>query len=92
MYPVNNLAPLLKKAFITTIQIIRRDRELSLSLSCRLLGISRQAVYQYIKPKDARDKVLSQIKPLVLSIRRDMPRISTRKLYYLLKSDSINYK
>ena len=52
-----------------------------------MLGISRQAVYQGIKRKQARAKVLSQIKPLVLAIRREMPRIGTRKLYYLLKSD-----
>lgn len=52
-----------------------------------MLGISRQAVYQGIKRKEARNKVLSQIRPLVLSIRREMPRIGTRKLYYLLKPD-----
>jgi len=52
-----------------------------------LLGISRQAVYQAQKRKEARAKVLLQIKPLVLSIRRDMPKIGTRKLYYLLKAD-----
>ena len=52
-----------------------------------MLGISRQAVYQGINRKEARAKVLSQIKPLVLAIRREMPRIGTRKLYYLLKSD-----
>lgn len=50
-----------------------------------MLGISRQAVYQAQKRKEARAKVLSKIKPLVLSIRREMPRIGTRKLYYLLK-------
>ncbi len=52
-----------------------------------MLGISRQAVYQGIKRKERRAKILSQIKPLVLTIRRDMPRIGTRKLYYLLKPD-----
>jgi transposase InsO family protein len=52
-----------------------------------LLGISRQAVYQSIKRKETRDKILSQIQPLVLAIRREMPRIGTRKLYYLLKTD-----
>ncbi len=52
-----------------------------------MLGISRQAVYQSVKRKEARAKVLSQIKPLVVSIRREMPRIGTRKLYYLLKED-----
>lgn len=31
--------------------------------------------------------VLSLVKPLVLSIRKEMPRIGTRKLYFLLKPD-----
>lgn len=52
-----------------------------------MLGISRQAVYQSEKRKVARAKILVQVKPLVLDIRRDMPRIGTRKLYYLLKPE-----
>lgn len=52
-----------------------------------MLGISRQAVCQGINRKVNRAKVLFQIKPLVLSIRREMPRIGTRKLYYSLKED-----
>lgn len=60
---------------------------MSLSRSCRLLGISRQAVYQSQTRKLARAKVLSQVKSLVLDIRRDMPRVGTRKLYYLLKPE-----
>lgn len=52
-----------------------------------MLGISRQAVYQAQKRNEARAKVLSKINPLVVSIRRTMPRIGTRKLYYLLKSE-----
>lgn len=52
-----------------------------------MLGISRQAVYQSQKRKEARTKDLSKVKSLVLDIRRDMPRIGTRKLYYLLKPE-----
>ena len=52
-----------------------------------MLGISRQAVYQGILRRENRATVLSQIKPLVLAIRREMPRIGTRKLYFLLKTD-----
>ncbi len=52
-----------------------------------MLGISRQAVYQSEKRKVSRAKVLSQVKSLVLDIRRDMPRVGTRKLYYLLKPE-----
>ena len=52
-----------------------------------MLGISRQAVYQAQKRKEARDEVLSRIKPLVLALRSEMPKLGTRKLYYLLKSE-----
>jgi hypothetical protein len=52
-----------------------------------LFGISRQAVYQSEERKRKRAEELSQIKPLVAQIRRTMPRIGTRKLYYLLKDE-----
>ena len=60
---------------------------MSLSLSCRLFGISRQAIYQSEQRFEHRSKELSQITPLVQCIRMEMPRIGTRKLYYLLKKD-----
>ena len=60
---------------------------MSLSHSCRLFGISRQAIYQSEQRIQERTKELSQIKPLVQNIRMEMPRIGTRKLYYLLKQD-----
>lgn len=54
-------------------------------MSCRLFKISRQGLYQ----QQARDKyrlqALQVIRPMVTAIRRDMPRIGTRKLYFLLK-------
>lgn len=58
---------------------------MSLSKSCRLLGVSRQSVYQYEKRWYLRFKDLEKVKELVLSIRMKMPRIGTRKLYYLIK-------
>jgi len=51
-----------------------------------LFGISRQAVYQAEKRADKRARELAQIKPLVSKIRQEMPRLGTRKLYYLLKA------
>ena len=60
---------------------------MSLSRCCRLFGVSRQAVYQARERAFKQDTTLAQIKPLVLSIRMKMPRIGTRKLYYLLKED-----
>jgi len=49
--------------------------------------MSRQTVYQSQKRAEKREEELSQIKPLVDDVRMQMPRIGTRKLYYLLKSD-----
>lgn len=57
---------------------------MSLSRICRLFGVSRQSVYQYRQRAQKRTKELSQVKPLVEEIRRHMPRLGTRKLYYLL--------
>lgn len=58
-----------------------------MSRCCRLFGISRQAVYQSEKRTKKRNTELSQIKPLVQDIRMNMPRLGTRKLYYLIKKD-----
>lgn len=52
-----------------------------------MFGVSRQAIYQAQKRAEKRTEELEQIKPLVQSIRMEMPRIGTRKLYYLLKAD-----
>ena len=58
---------------------------MSLSLSCRLLSISRQAIYQQEKRQKARIIELKPVKEMVLELRRFMPRLGTRKLYWLIK-------
>ena len=60
---------------------------MSLSRCCRLFGISRQAVYQAKQRAELRRSELAKIKPLVQTIRMRMPRLGTRKLYYLLKDE-----
>ena len=52
-----------------------------------MFGVSRQAVYQFEQRKEQRQEELSQIKPFIRDVRMKMPRLGTRKLYYLLKSD-----
>nr|AOE08114.1 integrase [uncultured bacterium]AOE09057.1 integrase [uncultured bacterium] len=52
-----------------------------------MFGISRQAIYQSEKRALKRAHQLTQIKPLVLKMRQEMPRLGTRKLYYLLKAE-----
>ena len=73
--------------FTRTIQGIRQEQGVSLSRCCRLFGVIRQAIYQAQSRVENRTKELEQIKSLVQSIRMEMPRIGTRKLYYLLKAD-----
>lgn len=55
-----------------------------------MFEISRQGFYQSVKREHTRRAVCSKIKPLVLKLRMQMPRIGTRKLYYLLKDEFNN--
>ena len=52
-----------------------------------MFGISRQAIYQSQARLTHRQKQLVKVKFLVQQIRKEQPRLGTRKLYYLLKSD-----
>jgi len=60
---------------------------MSLSASCRLFGISRQAIYKRQKAHEQKGVVYSQIKAMVGDKRMSMPRLGTRKLYHILKAD-----
>lgn len=51
-----------------------------------MIGISRQAYYQKINRFHIRQEELLRVKEMVLELRMEMPRIGTRKMYYLLKS------
>lgn len=55
-----------------------------------MFGVSRQAIYQRVKRKHQREIQLAPIKELVLGVRRQMPRLGTRKLYFLLKDQLVN--
>jgi putative transposase len=52
---------------------------------CRLLGLSRQAVYQWKERLERHRHALSPVRDMVLYWRRFMPRIGARKLYHLMK-------
>lgn len=49
------------------------------------MGLSRQAIYQAESRRHKRASVLQPVTEMVQEIRRFMPRLGTRKLYYLLK-------
>ena len=56
-----------------------------MSRACKLLGITRQAVYQREKRIEQRTIELAPIQVMVMELRRYMPRLGARKLYFLLK-------
>lgn len=58
---------------------------MSLKRACSLLGITRQAVYQKEQRQQQRISVLAPIKERVLELRRFMPRLGGRKLFFLLQ-------
>lgn len=52
--------------------------------ACHLFGIDRQIYYRKTKLVAARQNKASEIVAMIREIRKTMPRIGTRKLYYLL--------
>lgn len=51
-----------------------------------MFGISRQSVYQHQKRQETRMKEKAEVIQIVLSERMTLPRIGTRKLYYLIQA------
>jgi transposase InsO family protein len=58
---------------------------MSLAYICQLFGISRQSYYQAQQRQQRYQLAKNQVIQLVQQQRRLMPRLGTRKLYYLLK-------
>lgn len=54
-----------------------------------MLGVSRQVYYRSIRSTQRRKNIAKDVVDLVIEIRVQMPRIGTRKLYYLLQ-DRLN--
>lgn len=52
-----------------------------------MFGLSRQSYYKDKKNRLKRKEELTQVRDLVMRIRCKMPRIGTRKLYYLIKDE-----
>ncbi|WP_108721159.1 IS3-like element ISElsp1 family transposase [Elizabethkingia ursingii] len=75
-----------KKVWFQSIPEIRPYTTLSTEDICRLFGYSKQAYYKRTKQFNSGNNQ-ERIIELVLSIRKKMPRLGTRKLYALLKSD-----
>uniref|UniRef100_UPI004048ECF3 IS3 family transposase n=1 Tax=Flavobacterium sp. TaxID=239 RepID=UPI004048ECF3 len=55
--------------------------------ACTLFGIDRQVYYRNIKRRKAIQSNASKVVSLVLEIRKTMPRIGAKKLYFLLNNN-----
>ncbi|MFT3919205.1 hypothetical protein [Cloacibacterium sp.] len=62
-----------------------RKPNLGLSKICRLFGVTRQAYYQYFERNIDTELEHELIITEVFKIRRQNPRIGTRKLYVMLE-------
>ncbi len=58
---------------------------------CELFGFTKQAYYKCQSNKEASDSKRLKLKESVLLIRRQMPRLGTRKLYHLLKEEDSSH-
>ncbi|MGG8498174.1 IS3 family transposase, partial [Tenacibaculum sp. TC6] len=59
----------------------------SISSTCALLGVSRQVYYRAIRTKQKRQAIADRVIELVRCVRKEQPRIGTRKLYYILQQE-----
>ena len=65
----------------------REMKSVSISGVCRLLGISRQKYYRQQWSICRSRQKATEVVEMVQDIRLEMPRIGTRKLYHILRSD-----
>ncbi|MGY6649955.1 IS3 family transposase [Wenyingzhuangia sp. IMCC45574] len=70
-------------------QVVRthaQQEQQSITATCKLLGVNRQVYYRDLQRLNHRQSLANQVVELVKTIRIQMPRIGTRKLYHILKT------
>jgi len=68
-----------------TVDYYREEQEETIVSACELFGVSRQVYYRSKQSLSRRQSIAVKVVELVVSVRQQMPRIGTRKLYYLLQ-------
>jgi putative transposase len=72
-----------------TIDRYREETKETLVSACGLFGVNRQVYYRRKKATQRKQEIAERVVALVMEVRQQMPRIGTRKLYYLLE-DQLN--
>ncbi|QQL51517.1 IS3 family transposase [Mucilaginibacter ginkgonis] len=78
---------ILKKGRSQTIKELARTYPRKVSTFCELFGYNKQSYYKAQTQYYSTENRQKQAKALVLGLRRQMPRLGTRKLHYLLKGE-----
>lgn len=73
--------------FTRTINHYRSKTKETLVSTCGLFGVNRQVYYRRKWSELKSQEISSMVVNMVAGIRQKMPRIGTRKLYYLLKDN-----
>ncbi len=68
-----------------TIDLYREETKETLVSTCRLFGVNRQVYYRRKRTIQKNQDTASKVVEMVMEVRQQMPRIGTRKLYYLLQ-------
>lgn len=68
-----------------TIDHYREETKETLVSACGLFGVNRQVYYRRKKASQSKQELAERVVALVVEVRQQMPRIGTRKLYYLLE-------
>ncbi|WP_346855775.1 IS3 family transposase [uncultured Draconibacterium sp.] len=72
-----------------TVDFSRQEGKETIVSACDLFGVSRQVYYRSIQSVKRKQSTAIQVVAMVHEIRNEMPRLGTRKLYYLLR-DRLN--
>lgn len=67
-----------------TIDLYRKETKETLVSTCRLLGVDRQVYYRRKQALVRKQETAELVVNMVMEVRQQMPRLGTRKLYYLL--------
>ena len=73
-----------EKTLPRTIDHFREQEQQTLVFTCYLFGIDRQVYYRKIRRIINKQSKAEQVVSMVIEIRKSMPRLGTKKLYYLL--------
>jgi len=69
------------------VQELAAEKEVSITSVSRQLGYSKQAYYKSKNNQQKKNCYYTMAKQKVLAVRKQLPRLGTRKLYYLLAED-----